>query len=137
MSDLPPLRKPRHADGRPMSEDKIRGLDGRELDLHVNCCIVDGDPVWLLPQNRSRVLHYSTDIAAAFTVNRTGWRWYMNEDGPGDQNDDWTLYVAVRQPEYSDYSVVEKKTTPNQPTPADHAKARCIAALLLAAKIGE
>jgi hypothetical protein len=143
MSANQPLRKPRNADGRPMTEDEIRALDGRELDVHVNCCIVDGDPVWLLPQNRSRVPHYSTDIAAAFDVDRPEWRWKT-----------WTTTLRLKrtlfwftnakvwqseESEDNDDADAEQHTVKGEhkPTPADHAKARCIAALLLAAKIGE
>jgi hypothetical protein len=133
---LPPLRKPRHNDGRLMSEDEIWGLDGRELDLHAHHCIVDGDPVWLLPQNRSRVPHYSSDIAAAFTVDRPEWRWEMEDYNRG--HFDVTVYMRHDSAPGKPFSTgCYEQTLDRKPTPADHAKARCIAALLLAAKIGE
>ena len=134
MSNQPPLRKPRHADGRLMTEDEIRGLDGRELDLQVHHCLIDSDPIWLAPQNRSRVRKYSTDIADAFQVDRPEWRWQLTEYPDRAIITVQTgLATGWKNPLDSVSVIVDLRKL----SAADHARARCIAALLLAAKIGE
>lgn len=140
MSANQPLRKPRHADGRLMSEDEIRGLNGRELDLHVHHCIIDSDPVWLLPQNRSCVSKYSSDIAAAFEVDRPEWLWSMGDRGAHHAGSCVVMVWENRlnRPEGSPLgAMVDVVLMQDKLTPQEYAKARCIAALLLAAKIGE
>jgi hypothetical protein len=120
-----------------MSEDEIRGLEGRELDLMVHVCIVDSDPVWLLPQNRSRVPKYSSDIAAAFReVDRPEWSVELFVDRLG-RTGEWFISLRFAGSPCECVEGVYYRKTVTHPTPADHAKARCIAALLLAAKIGE
>lgn len=166
MSDHPPLRKPRHADGRLMSEDEIRGLDGRDLDRFVAVCAggyVEGgfdmerDPgdnfeanLYGIPLNPI-CPHYSTDIAAAFDVDRPDWvilcgdsDRMLIESGRGGVDRDATDYrygeqgVRCRIHAFNGSGRVEVVLRLlRRSTPADHAKCRCIAALLLAAKIGE
>lgn len=164
-TNQPPLRKPRHADGRLMSEDEIRGLEGDALRHQVGVCVMgwrwgmagnywllvspqdmDGadnsSVVTLLPEGAkiSMMLDVTPDwpgdIAAAFTVDRPEWRWGVSESGP-QHDGTWHLYVTVRQGNESSMATKAAKPHEPKPTPADHAKARCLAALLLAAKIGD
>lgn len=160
MNPTPPLRKPRHSDDRPMTEDEIQGLDGEALQNMVGSCImgcvwVDLGEYWAFvdsatadrypkcerstfkPNSTScdviKNTPWPTDIAAAFTVDRPEWAWnyfdYFEENV-------WECCCEVEKIDGDGFSRVHNKML-SRPTPADHARARCIAALLLAAKIGE
>lgn len=170
----PPLLNPRHADGRPMTEDEIRGLEGRELNEVVAISIMDlrwvytwdreprraalwdylrdeknlvGDgtflPTTVERDKRFDPPRYSTDIAAAFTVDRPEWRWWVIEHEP-QFCDGPSLEIRVYGPKFdqmrcftTQYPKAKAGEPEHKPSPQDHARARCIAALLLAAKIGQ
>ena len=188
MSNHPPLRKPRHADGRLMTEDEIRGLDGDALRQMVGVCVMgwrwavtesmkraslqppprddDGDgwhpcnvpakyePHTELPDGikpfkdwhsggiyevRGRGVKFGCpnwpgDIAAAFEADRPEWRWQLTEYPDRAIITVQTgLATGWKNPLDSVSVIVDLRKL----SAADHARARCIAALLLAAKIGE
>lgn len=191
MSANQPLRKPRHADGRLMSEDEIRGLDdGDVLRQLVGVCVMgwrwrvnrgfaglqppprkdfgfgwnptncvpDYSPITELPagvtvfDDWDEQGHFvdengvkedgcpcwSTDIAAAFGVDRPDWRWSMGDAGAHHGNRACVMVWVRRESALIPLGAhAEVLLDTDKLTPQEYAKARCIAALLLAAKIGE
>jgi len=135
MTTPPPLLKPRHGDGRLMTEDEIRGLDGRALDVAVGVFTNGDDPDLYEPDDSGDTNHspldYSTDIWAAFTVDRPEWRWEMED------YDRENLDLMVIAKSVNTQGAIYEQHLGRKATPADYARARCVAALLLAAKIGE
>lgn len=138
----PPLLKPRHADGRLMTEDEIRGLKGWAIRYSVAEFVAGWKDVYApdgLGRRNERggklegdeaIPYYESDIAAAFDVDRPDWRWEMEDY---DHNH-FDVMVADRA---AAKSVIYEQRLDRKPTPQDYARARCVAALLLAAKIGE
>lgn len=76
--------------------------------------------------------NWTGDIAAAFEVDRPEWRWEMEDY---DQNH-FDVAVYAIGPDGTQAAVYEQNLD-RKATPQDYARARCVAALLLAAKIGE
>lgn len=139
MSANPPLRKPRHSDGRLMTEDEIRGLDGRFLDVTVLTCVILGEPLGLLFAT-ALARNYSTDIAAAFDVDRPDWLWSMGDRGAHHACSCVVMVWENRlnRPEGAPLGVtIDVVLKQDKLLPNEYARARCIAALLLAAQIGE
>lgn len=152
MTTTPPLLKPRHTGGRLMAEDEIRGLDGDALLISVAESLMgwvdilrrnERAPGSLNEYNEimgrrehagswSDIPEYHADIAAAFTVDRPNWRWEMEDY---DHNH-FDVAVYAIGPDGSLGAFYDQRLD-RKPTPQDYARARCVAALLLAAKIGE
>lgn len=161
---LRPLRKPQR-NGKPLSLKQIHTLDGRKLDVFVCICVMSGfftqssdtPPIytlypggdsngenfaergWGVTQAKAEaggkrqhdwdgIPRYSSDIAAAFTVNRPDWCWSMREH----RRQVW-YYVVLE----SGRQFTGTVHCSGRPTLADHAKARCYAALALALFCGE
>lgn len=80
----------------------------------------------------SAIPRWESDIAAAFAVDRPDWRWEMEDY---DHNH-FDVAVYAIGPDGSLGAFYDQRLD-RKPTPQDYAHARCVAALLLAAKIGE
>lgn len=117
----PPLRKPRNPlNLAPLTEDEIRALKEPAINIAIAMFV----------QTHESPTDYSTNIGAAFAVDRPNWRWEM-EDYDRDHFD---VMVVDRDTEKS---AIYTQLLDRKATPQDYARARCVAALLLAAKIGE
>lgn len=116
----PPLRKPRNRDGGPLTEDEIRALKEPAINIAIAMFV----------QTHESPTDYSTNIGAAFAVDRPNWRWEMEDY---DRNH-FDVMVVDRG---TSKSAIYTQLLDRKATPQDYARARCVAALLLAAKIGE
>ena len=131
----PKIRKPRDADGAPLTPEKIKALRGVKLRDQIAVSLfgyVGKSAFW----GAAGCPAYDSNLRAAWEIDRPDWLWSFREYAFVKDESFAGVEYSVELSS-SGFGIIYFHATDGKPTPADHATARCIAALLLATEIGE
>lgn len=133
MSELQPLPKPRHEDGRLYSEDEIKTADEETVRNLVCKCL--GLPEKEMDERGwTWQIEYPYQISSVYRVDRPEWDWCIFRTAKG--------FMSVELKSWDDEGALAAKVEvdihhDHKPTAADEAMSRCKAALLMALEVGE